>query len=91
MPLGYNLRVFASSMWHQGVRSKYKLAYWRFLGKVLRRWAFDDAKLWLAVLVLLSANHFVIYSKEVADELEQHVRELEPAEPQLRGMVPAQG
>jgi radical SAM superfamily enzyme YgiQ (UPF0313 family) len=76
MPLSYNLRVFGASMWHQGVRSQYKKAYWRFLGKVLRRWAFDDAKLWLAVLVLLSANHFVIYSKEVADELAEHVREM---------------
>jgi radical SAM superfamily enzyme YgiQ (UPF0313 family) len=76
MPLSYNLRVFGSSMWHQGVRSQYKKAYWKFLGKVLRRWAFNDAKMWLAVLVLLSANHFVIYSKEVADELAEHVREL---------------
>jgi hypothetical protein len=58
------------------VRSQYKKAYWKFLGKVLRRWAFNDAKMWLAVLVLLSANHFVIYSKEVADELAEHVREL---------------
>jgi radical SAM superfamily enzyme YgiQ (UPF0313 family) len=91
MPLSYNLRVFASSMWHQGVRSKYKRAYWRFLGRVLRQWAFNDAKLWLSVLVLLSANHFVIYSKEVADELEQHVRELEPAEPVMSQLVQVQG
>jgi radical SAM superfamily enzyme YgiQ (UPF0313 family) len=80
-PLSYDLRVFALSMWHQGVRSQYKRAYWRFLGKVLRRWAFDDAKLWLAILVLLSANHFVIYSKEVADELAGHVRDLGVGKP----------
>ncbi len=77
MPLSYNLRVFAASVWHQGVRSKYKRAYWRFLGKVLRKWATDDTKLWLSILVLLSANHFVLYSRQVAEELEQHVRELE--------------
>ncbi len=81
MPLSYNLHVFALSMWHQGVLSNYKRAYWRFLGKVLRKWAFDDAKLWLSVLVLLSANHFVIYSKEVAEELAEHVRDLEPLPP----------
>jgi radical SAM superfamily enzyme YgiQ (UPF0313 family) len=81
MPLSYNLHVFALSMWRQGVLSNYKLAYWRFLGKVVRRWAFDDAKLWLSVLVLLSANHFVIYSKEVAEELAAHVRDLEPLPP----------
>ncbi len=81
MPLSYNLRVFASSLWHQGVRSHYKSAYWKFLGKVLRRWALDDAKLWLAFLVLLSAHHFVTYSKEVADELAEHVRELDRKKP----------
>jgi radical SAM superfamily enzyme YgiQ (UPF0313 family) len=91
MPLSYNLRVFASSMWHQGVRSKYKRAYWRFLGTVLRQWTFNDAKLWLSVLVLLSANHFVIYSKEVAEELEQHVRELKPSEPVIGQLVQVQG
>jgi len=91
MPLSYDLGVFARSLWHQGILSNYKLAYWKFLAKVLRRWAFDDTKLWLSVLVLLSANHFVIYSKEVADELEQHVRELEPAEPGIGQLVQAQG
>ena len=78
MGLSYDLRVLFSSMWHQGVRSNYRRAYWNFLGKVLRTWARNPAKLWLSFLVLLSAHHFVTYSKEVADELAEHVRKLEP-------------
>ncbi len=31
----------------------------------------------MGFMVLLAANHFVKYSKEVADELEQHCRDLE--------------
>jgi radical SAM superfamily enzyme YgiQ (UPF0313 family) len=79
MPLSYNLRVLFSSMWHQGVRSNYRRAYWNFLGTVLRNWVRDPAKIWLSFLVLLSAHHFVTYSQEVADELAQHVRDLENA------------
>ena len=79
LPLGYNLRVTLASMWRQGVRSTYRRAYWRFLLLMLRKWARQPAKIWMGFMVLLSANHFVKYSKEVADELEQHCRELELA------------
>ena len=81
MPLSYNLRVLFSSMWHQGVRSNYRRAYWRFLSLAIRTWATQPAKIWLAFLVLLSAHHFVTYSKEVADELAGHVRDLGLAKP----------
>ena len=78
LPLMYNLKVFVASMWKQGVLSSYKKAYWRFLLLMIRKWAREDAKFWMGFMVLLSANHFVKYSKEVAAELEQHCRELEP-------------
>ncbi len=77
MPLLYNLRVLLSSMWRQGIRSTYPRAYWRFLLLVIRKWARQPAKMWLGFMVLLTAHHFVNYSKEVADELERHCRDLE--------------
>ncbi len=80
MGLLYNLRVFGSSMWHQGVRSTYRLAYWRFLSLALRKWALQPAKIWLAFTVLVSAHHFVQYAAVVSDDLEKHCRELEAAE-----------
>ena len=78
LPFRYNLRVFIASLWHQGVRSTYRLPYWQFLLLILRRWSRSPAKLWMGFMVLLSANHFLNYAKEVAQELEHHVRNLDP-------------
>ena len=71
LPMAYNLRVLASSMWRQGMRSPYKREYWKFLYQLVRRYARQPAKLWLGSMVFLSAHHFLIYSREVARELEQ--------------------
>ena len=84
MPLLYNLRVFLASAWQQGLRSRYKGAYWSFLWQAIRSWAREPAKLWMGFMVLLAAHHFVRYSQEVAAELAEHCRELDRiAGPQL--------
>ena len=70
LPWHYNLRVLVSSMWHQGIRSSYRRSYWKFLWKLIRSWSQDPAKMWLGIMVLLSAHHFVIYSREVIEQLE---------------------
>ncbi len=80
LPMLYNLRVFFSSMWLQGVRSTYRRAYWRFLLLAIRKWSRQPAKMWLGFMVLMSANHFLKYAPVVAEELEQHCRDLEEAE-----------
>ncbi len=77
LPMSYNLRILMSSIWKQGMRSSYRLEYWRFLGLMLRSWLREPAKLWLGFMVLLSAHHFINYSQVVAKELERHVRSLE--------------
>ena len=76
LPALYNLRVLWASMWRQGVRSSYRRAYWRFLWLMAWNWARQPAKIWLGFMVLLSAHHFVIYARQVADELEQACRAL---------------
>ena len=76
LPMSYNLRVLFASLWRQGVRSTYRRAYWRFLGLMAWNWARQPAKMWLGFMVLLSAHHFVIYARQVADELEQACRGL---------------
>ncbi len=81
MPLSYNLRILLASMWTQGMRSTYRRAYWKFLWVILRNWSREPAKLWLAFMVLLSAHHFVIYARQVADELERDCRAAEEAAP----------
>jgi hypothetical protein len=81
LPLSYNLRVLFSSMWRQGVRSNYRAAFWRFLFTIVRKWAREPAKLWLAYMVLLSAHHFLNYAKVAAGELEENCRNLEKMGP----------
>ncbi len=80
LSMGYNLRVLASSMWHQGVLSPYKLEYWKFLYQIVSRFARKPAKLWLGFNILLSANHFLIYSREVAEQLEKECVSIEATE-----------
>jgi radical SAM superfamily enzyme YgiQ (UPF0313 family) len=77
LPLAYNLRLLASSIWTQGVRSSYRKAYWEYLWNLLRKYATDDTKLWMGIMILLSAHHFLIYAREVADELAQECQALE--------------
>ena len=77
LPFWYNVRVFFSSMWQQGVVSNYRLSYWRFLLLAIRKWSRQPAKMWLGFMVLMSANHFLKYAKVVAEELEDHCQKLE--------------
>src|ERR1700744_1737668 len=77
LPLSYNLRLLGASIWTQGVRSRYRRAYWEFLWKLIRNYAFDDTRMWMGIMILLSAHHFLIYAREVADELERECRNLE--------------
>ncbi len=74
MPLSYDVRALLASMWKQGVRSSYRKSYWNFLRRLIWNWGRQPAKLWLGFMVLLSAHHFLIYAREVADELEKDCR-----------------
>jgi radical SAM superfamily enzyme YgiQ (UPF0313 family) len=84
-PLFYALRVLCASLWTQGICSDYRLTYWRFLGRMVWNWSRQPAKLWLGFTVLLSAHHFVLYAREVADELERECDGLGDEEPVLAG------
>jgi radical SAM superfamily enzyme YgiQ (UPF0313 family) len=71
LPMSYNLRLLAASMWTQGVRSNYRAAYWAFLWRLFRKYVRNDTKLWMGSMILLSAHHFLIYARQVADDLER--------------------
>ena len=66
-----DLRLLASSMWTQGVRSGYRRAYWRFLGTVVHRYWNNPVTLDVGLRLLVSAHHFLLYARQVADELER--------------------
>ena len=76
LPMGYNLRVLAASMWVQGMRSPYKREYWKYLYQLITKHGRNPAKLWLGFNMLLSAHHFLIYSREVAESLEKECRSI---------------
>jgi radical SAM superfamily enzyme YgiQ (UPF0313 family) len=80
LPMRYNLRVFFASVWQQGFCSTYRADYWRFLWLAIRKWGSQPAKIWLALMVLFSANHFLKYAGSVSKELELQVSLLEEAE-----------
>ncbi|HXP10456.1 MAG TPA: B12-binding domain-containing radical SAM protein [Acidobacteriaceae bacterium] len=78
--MSYNLRVLFSSMWRQGIRSGYRLSYWRFLCRMVNLCRHSPAKIWLGFTVLLSAHHFVLYSKVVIKHLEEEAEVVERSE-----------
>jgi radical SAM superfamily enzyme YgiQ (UPF0313 family) len=82
--MSYNLRVLFSSIWRQGIRSDYRRSYWRFLYRMVALCRHSPAKIWLGFTVLLSAHHFVLYSKVVIKHLEE---EAELAEQNARRAV----
>ena len=77
VPVTWIARVIAASLWRQGICSGYRCAYWTFVFRLLRNWAFHPMKLWIGFMALLSAQHFIVYSRQVADELERTCRGLE--------------
>ena len=68
--MGYNLRVLFASMWTQGMRSNYRRSYWRALFRMISSCRTSAPRLWLGFTTLLSAHHFVLYSKVVISHLE---------------------
>jgi radical SAM superfamily enzyme YgiQ (UPF0313 family) len=90
-PMSYNVKAMLHSIWTQGMRSGYKREYWRFLWLMLRHWSTQPAKLWLGFMVLLSAHHFLGYSRQVTAELDQVCRALEEKESPVQEAVAAAG
>jgi radical SAM superfamily enzyme YgiQ (UPF0313 family) len=69
--MSYNLRVLWATIWRQGIRSDYRGSYWRFFFRMISSCWRSPAKIWLGFTVMLSAHHFVLYSKVVIKHLEE--------------------
>jgi radical SAM superfamily enzyme YgiQ (UPF0313 family) len=83
----YNLRVLFASMWRQGMRSSYRSSYWKFLFRMVSSYWRSTPKIWLGFTMLLSAHHFVLYSKEVIDHLEAEAEAVERNERRAVGSM----
>jgi radical SAM superfamily enzyme YgiQ (UPF0313 family) len=64
------LGVLVRSIFHQGILSPYRRAYWKFLWQILRRWLRNPPKLAMGMTILLSGHHFIKYAQDVAAALE---------------------
>lgn len=81
-----DLRVVARSLWRQGVRSRYRRHYWRFLAWVLLR---EPDKLALALSQACAGHHFILYTRDtVAPALERELgRHLSAQSPASSGSL----
>lgn len=64
------------SIFHQGVCSSYRGAYWKFLLRLLGRWSCDPPKLSMGFIILLSGHHFIRYANSVVAQVESELGEL---------------
>ena len=69
--------IMFRSIFHQGIRSSYRKAYWTFLIRLLGRWSFNPPRLSMGFLLLLSGHHFIRYAKTVAAQMEADLSKLQ--------------
>jgi hypothetical protein len=65
------------SIFHQGIRSSYRKAYWTFFIRLLGRWFFNPLKLSMGFLILISGHHFIRYARTVVAQLETELSKLQ--------------
>jgi radical SAM superfamily enzyme YgiQ (UPF0313 family) len=73
---GVMVRALVRSIIHQGILSHYRVAYWKFLFRLLRRWRRDPLKASLGFTLLISGHHFIKYARTVTAEMEHEIRNL---------------
>lgn len=61
LPWAYAVACLARSIWRQGIRGSYRRAYWRFMGKVLRR---APKRIARAVALAIAGEHMIRYTRE---------------------------
>ncbi len=80
--LGSLIRIVLRSIWHQGLRSSYRRAYWKYFFQLITRYPTNRAKIWLGFTILISGHHFIPYAQEVVRQVEGEIREV-ANEPEL--------
>ncbi len=83
-PLGI-AAIVMRSIWHQGIKSSYRKAYWKYAARIVSHYALKPSKLWMAATIMISGHHFIPYSQEVVASIERTVQRVET----LQELVPA--
>ena len=69
--------IVLRSVWHQGIKSDYRGAYWKYALRILTRYALNPAKLWMAATILIAGHHFIPYSREVVAKIQGEIDRVE--------------
>jgi radical SAM superfamily enzyme YgiQ (UPF0313 family) len=77
--------IMLRSIWHQGIKSDYRSAYWKYVFRMLTHYSFNPAKIWMAATVMISGHHFIPYSRQVVAGIERQIERVET----LQELVPA--
>jgi radical SAM superfamily enzyme YgiQ (UPF0313 family) len=85
-------KIMLRSIWHQGLRSSYRRAYWKYLLRLVTRCSTDPAKIWVGCTILIAGHHFIPYATEVVQRVEDDIAEINDEElGQVLGEVPETG
>ena len=74
-----SLHAILHAIWTQGIRSGYRIAWWKFLWQLWLNFRHDSTKMFYGSQMLLAANHFVLYSRHVTGELQRDLKRIEAA------------
>jgi radical SAM superfamily enzyme YgiQ (UPF0313 family) len=85
-------KIMLRSIWHQGLRSSYRRAYWKYLLRLVTRCSTNLVKIWIGFTILIAGHHFIPYAKEVVERVEGDIAEINDEElGQVKGEVPEVG
>ena len=65
------------SIWHQGIKSDYRGAYWKYALRIVTHYALNPAKIWLAATIMIAGHHFIPYSREVVAKIQCEIQRAE--------------
>jgi len=77
--------IVLRSIWQQGIKSNYRKAYWKYALRIVRHYALNPPKIWMAATIMISGHHFIPYSRDVVKKIEREVERVET----LQELVPA--
>ena len=65
--------IMARSIWQQGIKSSYRIPYWKYVFRIVSHYALNPPKIWMAATIMISGHHFIPYSREVVANIERQI------------------
>ena len=69
--------IMARSIWQQGIKSSYRIPYWKYVFRIVSHYALNPPKIWMAATIMISGHHFIPYSREVVANIERQIERVE--------------